>query len=98
MPSSYERILQITVLNKIKDRDISKLTGDELDWLKTRPDIMETINEAARYNKLRDDPYYKDVISGTIEEILIDLGLQNLEADVLTITWYIYSRSTYQNW
>jgi len=70
MPSSYERILQITVLNKIKDRDISKLTGDELDWLKTRPDIMETINEAARYNKLRDDPYYKDVISGTIEEIL----------------------------
>ena len=43
---------------------------------------METINEAARYNKLMDDPYYKDVISGTIEEILIDLGLQNLEADV----------------
>ena len=77
MPSSFERILQITVLKKIKDIDISKLTGDELDWLKTRPDIMETINEAAKYNKLRDDPYYKDVISGTIEEILIDLGLQD---------------------
>ena len=77
MPSSFERILQINVLNKIKDRDISKLTGDELDWLKTRPDIMETINEAAKYNKLRDDQHYKDVISGTIEEILIDLGFQN---------------------
>ncbi len=77
MPSSFERIMHITVLNKIKDKDISSLSGDELDWLKSRPDIMNVVTEAAKYNRRRDDFYYNDVISGTIEEILIDLDLQS---------------------
>jgi len=77
MPSSFERIMHMTVLNKIKGKDISSLSGDELDWLKSRPDIMDVVTEAAKYNRRRDDFYYNDVISGTIEEILIDLDLQS---------------------
>tara|TARA_B100000214_G_C23706052_1_gene507526 strand:+ start:293 stop:520 length:228 start_codon:yes stop_codon:yes gene_type:complete len=73
---SYERILYLNLLTKIKDGDISKLSGDELDWLKSRPDIMHTVAEAGSYSKIRDDKHFKDVVSGTIEEILIDLKLQ----------------------
>ena len=57
MPSSFERIMHITVLNKIKDKDISSLSGDELDWLKSRPDIMNVVTEAAKHNRRRDDFY-----------------------------------------
>ena len=46
-----------------------------MDWLKSRPHIMHTIAEAENYTKLRDDQHFKDVVSGTIEEILIDLNL-----------------------
>ena len=77
MPSSFERIMHMNVLNKIKGKDISSLSGDELDWLKSRPDIMNVVTEAAKHNRRRDDFYYNDVISGTIEEILIDLDLQS---------------------
>ena len=72
---SYERILYLNLLTKIKDGDVSQLSGDELDWLKSRPHIMHTIAEAENYTKLRDDQHFKDVVSGTIEEILIDLNL-----------------------
>ena len=74
---SYERILYLNLLTKIKDGDTSQLSGDELDWLKSRPDIMNVVTEAAKHNRRRDDFYYNDVISGTIEEILIDLDLQS---------------------
>tara|TARA_A100001037_G_scaffold274487_1_gene272235 strand:- start:1243 stop:1470 length:228 start_codon:yes stop_codon:yes gene_type:complete len=73
---SYEKILYLNLLEKIKGGDISQLSGDELDWLKSRPDIMHTVAEAGSYNKIRDDQHFKDVVSGTIEEILIDLKLQ----------------------
>tara|TARA_B100000427_G_scaffold201012_1_gene167073 strand:+ start:184 stop:411 length:228 start_codon:yes stop_codon:yes gene_type:complete len=72
---SYERILYLNLLTKIKDGDTSQLSGDELDWLKSRPDIMHTVAEAGNYSKMRDDHHFKDVVSGTIEEILIDLKL-----------------------
>ena len=51
MPSSFERIMHMTVLNKIKGKDISSLSGDELDWLKSRPDIMNVVTEAAKHNR-----------------------------------------------
>ena len=73
---SYERILYLNLLTKIKDGDVSQLSGDELDWLKGRPDIMHTVAEAGSYSKIHDDKNFKDVVSGTIEEILIDLKLQ----------------------
>ena len=74
--NSYERILYLNLLEKIKDGDVSKLSGDELDWLKSRPDIMHTVAEAGSYAKIHNEQHFKDVVSGTIEEILIDLKLQ----------------------
>ena len=38
---------------------------------------MNVVTEAAKHNRRRDDFYYNDVISGTIEEIFIDLDLQS---------------------
>ena len=73
---SYERILYLNLLTKIIDGDVSQLSGDELDWLKGRPDIMHTVAEAGSYTKIHSDQHFKDVVSGTIEEILIDLKLQ----------------------
>ena len=49
---SYERILYLNLLTKIKDGDTSQLSGDELDWLKSRPDIMHTVAEAGNYSKM----------------------------------------------
>ena len=71
---SYERILYLNLLKKVKDKN-AELSGDEMDWLQSRPHIMHTIAEAENYTKLRDDHHFKDVVSGTIEEILIDLNL-----------------------